>query len=102
MKKAVISKKEVEHIAKLANLPLTRPEVEKLTRQLGETLEAIATINQLDTRNFEPTSQVTGLENIKREDKVEPSRKLSNEAALSNAPRKAKDMFKVAAIFEEQ
>lgn len=100
--KTIISKKEVEHIAKLANLPLTTDEVEKFTKELSETLEAIKTIRELKTEKIQPSSQVTGLENVKREDKIDSSRTLTSSEALSNAKKTEKDMFLIPAIFEEQ
>lgn len=100
--KTIISKKEVEHIAKLANLPLTTSEIEKFTKQLGETLQSIEQLKELKIDGIEPTSQVTGLENVKREDKIDSSRTLTSSEALSNAKKTEKDMFLIPAIFEEQ
>jgi aspartyl-tRNA(Asn)/glutamyl-tRNA(Gln) amidotransferase subunit C len=91
---------DVSHIAKLANLPLTKEEKEKLGKQLDETLEHIASLQKIDTKNIEPTSQVTGLENVTREDIVTPS--LSQKEALQNARDMHKGYIKVKAIIEEE
>lgn len=90
---------DVSHIAKLANLPLSSTEKTKFEKQLGETLEYIESLSEVKTGSAEPTSQVTGLENITRDDTAKPS--LSQNEALANAKSKHNGFFKVKAIFEE-
>ncbi|MBU3957016.1 Asp-tRNA(Asn)/Glu-tRNA(Gln) amidotransferase subunit GatC [Patescibacteria group bacterium] len=94
----MLSKDQVKHIAKLANLKLTSAEINKFQKQLSEVLEYVEQLNKLDTKKVEPTSQVTGLENVFREDEPKPS--LSQEEVLSGAKNTEKGMFKVKAIFE--
>ena len=89
----------VTHIAKLANLPLKSEEKEKFEKQLSETLSYVEKLNSIDTKNIEPTSQVTGLENITRDDETSPS--LTQEEALSNTKSKNNGLFKVKAILNE-
>lgn len=86
----------VSHVAKLANLPLTEQEKKKLQKQLSTILAYIEKLNEVDTKNIEPTSQVTGLENVLREDKPAPS--LPQENVLKNAKSKHNGFFKVKAI----
>lgn len=91
---------DVSHIAKLANLTLTEEEKKKFEKQLEETLNYIEKLKEVDTENVEPTSQVTGLENITRDDTTRPS--LSQEEALKNAKDKIHNgFFKVKAVIEE-
>jgi aspartyl-tRNA(Asn)/glutamyl-tRNA(Gln) amidotransferase subunit C len=87
---------DVSHVAKLANLPLSDEEKKKFEKQLEETLQYIENLNEVDTNGVEPTSQVTGLENVLREDKTSPS--LSQEEALSNTKSQQKGLFKVKGI----
>ena len=79
---------DISHIAKLANLPLSSTEKAKFEKQLGETLEYIEGLNEIETKNTEPTSQVTGLENITREDIAKtitfPKEALSNSKSTHN------------------
>lgn len=98
MAKSKLTKAEVRHIAKLASLKLTEKEVEKFTSQLSEILEYIDILNELDTGGVEPTSQVTGLENVTREDKPESS--LSQKEVISGASDRYHNFFKIKAIFE--
>ena len=86
----------VSHVAKLANLPLSSEEKNKFEKQLEETIIYVGELNMVDTKGIEPTSQVTGLENITREDVAKPS--LSQDEALSNTKSKQNSFFKVKAI----
>lgn len=87
---------DVAHVAKLASLPLNEEEKKKFEKQLGETLDYINQLNEIDTKGVEPTSQVTGLENVTREDVVTPS--LPQEEALKNTKSVHNGFIKVKAI----
>lgn len=89
-------KVDVLHIAKLANLTLTKEEVEQYEQQLSSILAYIDKLQTLDTKDTKETSQVTGLENITVNDKTEPS--LSQEEALSNAKDTHNGFLKVKGI----
>ena len=89
-------KVDVSHIAKLANLPLTEPEKKKFENQLLETLKHVDSLSDIDTANSKPTSQVTGLENVTREDETLPS--LSQDEALRNAKSTEHGLFKVKGV----
>ena len=91
---------DIKHIAKLANLPLKDSELVKLEKQLEETLKYVSNLDEVDTKNVEPTSQVTGLENVLREDEVRPS--LTQEEALRNAKSTYNGLFKTEAVFSEE
>lgn len=93
-----LTTEEVRHTAKLAQLTLTDLEIEKFTTQLSEVLDYIGKLNEVETTGVEPTSQVTGLENVFREDKTKPC--LSQEEALSGAKDKEDGYFKTKAVFE--
>lgn len=86
----------VARIAKLANLPLTDEEIKNFEPQLEETLKYIEQLSEVDTKDIEPTSQVTGLENITREDVTKDS--LTQEQALSNNTETHNGLFKVKAV----
>lgn len=89
---------DVPHVAKLANLPLKPEEKEKFEKQLSEILSYVEKLKEVDTKDVETTSQVTGLENVTREDETSPS--LTQEEALSNSKSTHNDLFKVKAILE--
>ncbi len=89
----------VSHVAKLANLPISPSEKEKFGKQLEETVEYIKGLDEVDTKNIEPTNHVTGLENVTREDVAKPS--LSQDDAISNTKSKYNGFFKVKAVLEQ-
>ncbi len=90
---------DVKHIAKLASLPLTVEEEEKYSEQLSKVLDYIDQLNRADTSKVEPTFNVTGLNNVMSEDETVVS--LSQEEALSNAPKKKAGMFVTKGVFDE-
>lgn len=91
---------DITHVAKLANLPLTDDEKKKLETQLEETVQYVEGLEKVDTKEVEPTSQVTGLENITRDDEIKPS--LTQEEALQNAKSTYNGFFKVKGILNNE
>lgn len=91
-------KLDIKHIAQLANLPITPQEEKKLEKQLIETLNYIEMLNEINTKNVEPTAHVTGLENITRDDVTAPS--LSQNQVLSNTEKTYQGFFEVNAILD--
>jgi aspartyl-tRNA(Asn)/glutamyl-tRNA(Gln) amidotransferase subunit C len=92
---------QVKHVASLARLSLSEKEIQKFQKQLSTILEYFTLLNEVDTDKVEPTSQVTGLKDVVRQDE-KPQKSLSSKEALSNAPQKHQDYFKVKGIFEEE
>lgn len=66
----ILSREEVDHVAKLARLRLSEKEKDKYSKELSSILGYVEKLQQVDTKNVEPTSQVTGLVNVMREDVV--------------------------------
>jgi aspartyl-tRNA(Asn)/glutamyl-tRNA(Gln) amidotransferase subunit C len=91
---------DVTHVAKLADLTITPEETEKFEKQLSDVLDYIKKLDEVDVSGIEPTSQVTGLENVIREDDTEPS--LTQDEALSGAKAKHNGFFMVKGIFEDE
>jgi len=90
---------DVKKVAKLANLTLTPEEEPKFEKQLSDILQYVEQLNEVDVKAINPTSQVTGLENITREDTTEDC-ELSQEEALSGGVETQNGMFKVKALIE--
>jgi len=91
-----LSNKEVLHIAKLAQLPLSDKEVAVFAEQLSETLNYVEKLKSLKTENIPATFQTTGLTNVFREDEIKPC--LSQKEALKDAKETYKGYFKVKAV----
>lgn len=99
MRKSKLTKEQVKHVARLAGLTLSKKEIAKFQKQLSDILDYVAQLDEVDTSKAEPTSQVTGLENVFRDDKTAPS--LSQEEVLSGAKEKHNNFFKIKGIFDE-
>ncbi len=98
---AKVTKKDVKHIADLSNLVLSDEEIAKFTPQLDKIIEFVSTLNEVDTKDVEPTSQTTGLTNVLREDVVKSENSLTQEEALSNTDGH-NGFFKVKAILKNR
>lgn len=79
-----LTREEVLKVAKLAKLEFTNEEIEKYQQELNEILNYIDMLNELDTDEIKPLSQINDDVNNLREDEVKPS--LSVSEALKNAP----------------
>ncbi|GIW61623.1 MAG: aspartyl/glutamyl-tRNA(Asn/Gln) amidotransferase subunit C [Patescibacteria group bacterium] len=90
----------ISHVAKLANLTLTDEEKERFTSQLSTVIEYIEKLNEVNTDNIPETSQVTGLENVFREDNLKEC--LKQKDALSGAKQTYNGLFVVKGILENE
>ena len=97
-----LTKKDVEHVAALAKLPLSDKEIETYLKQLDEVVNYIGELNEVDTKNTEPTSQTTGLENVFRSDELKAQQGSTQEEALSGTEKSYNGYFKVEAILTER
>jgi len=94
-----ISKDDVMKVSELARLEVKEEELDKFTEQLGNILEYIEQLNELDTNNVEPTSHVLDISTPLREDKVVEW--LNIEEVLQNAPETEDDFFVVPQVIED-
>ena len=91
-----ITADEIVHVAKLARLDLDESAVQLYTKQLGDILTYMDTLNRLDTRGVAPTSHAIFINNAFRDDEVKPS--MPVESALSNAPESEDGSFVVPKV----
>ncbi len=92
-----ISRDDVQHLAQLSSLQLTDDETTALQTDIEHILEYVNQLAELDTSGVEPTYQVTGLENVWRDDTVIDSG-LSREDLLSLAPDSHAHQVKVPKV----
>ena len=88
----------VEHIAALARIGLSEDEIERMREQLSSILEHIASLEDVDTDDIPPTAQVIQMQNVMRDDIVQPS--LPRDVVLANAPRSEDGYLKVNAVLD--
>jgi len=92
----MITIKDVEHVAKLARLELTEDEKVLYTKQLGDVLGYVNQMNEVDTSNIEPMTQVIDFVNVMRDDNVHYD--YTKDELMSNAPEEENGFFKVPKI----
>lgn len=89
------SKIDINKIAQLARLKLTKAESNRLGFHLEQIIEHIDQLNQLDTANVEATSHVLPIQNVFREDEVSISPDVDY---LAGSPSHNKDHYEVPKI----
>jgi len=90
---------DVEYIAKLANIKLTKSEKKLFALQLKEILSYVSKLSSIQTKSVESVGHIANLKNITREDEAAPS--LSQKDALSNASKKHNGFFQISSIFKD-
>jgi aspartyl-tRNA(Asn)/glutamyl-tRNA(Gln) amidotransferase subunit C len=88
----------LDHVANLARIDLTREEKARFGAQLSDVLGYIALLNEANVEGVEPTAHAFPVVNVWAEDVPEPG--LSVEDALRNAPEKRDNMFVVPKVVE--
>lgn len=91
---------EIEHIATLARLELSEEEKERYAGQLSVILDYIDMLGEVDTEGIEETCQVTGLQDVLREDVVASCDEETRKKIIDAFPEKAGNLLKVKAVFE--
>ena len=94
----VVTRQDVEHVARLARLALGDEELDELGSQLSKILDHAARVTALDTEGVPPTSHAIPLSNVFRPDEPAPS--LSQDEALTLAPAEEAGHFRVPRILE--
>lgn len=65
----MISKKDVEHVARLARLTIAKKEEERLAKDLSSILDYIDKLKEVDISKVRPTSHSIEMENVTRDDR---------------------------------
>lgn len=95
----MLSREQVEHIAKLARVGLKDEELEKMEAELSAILGFVEKLKEVDVENVEPMAGGTSLFNVYREDEAIPKPKEQKEKLLKNAPKRKDDYVEVLAVF---
>lgn len=92
-----VSRDTVVKLAVLSNLRLSDAEIDALQTDISHILGYVEQLDELDTDGIEPAYQVTGLENIYREDVVN-SGDVNRETLLALAPDTKDSQVKVPKV----
>ncbi len=89
---------DVGYVAKLARLELTPEETRLFQKQLGDVLNYVAKLSEVDVSQVETAAHAVPVFNVLRED--EPRDGFTAEEALRNAPRQRDHLFIVPKVVE--
>lgn len=91
-----VSKEEILHIAKLANLNLNEKEVNMYMENLEEILNFANIVSQAPIEGLEEAKGVNDEYNVFREDEIKQEN--TRDELLQNAPDKQEGMFKIPKV----
>ena len=91
---AKLTRDDVLRLARLARLELGDDEVTQLQSELGTILDYVTQLEAVDVSGMQPTTQVSGLQNVMRED-VPVEYQASREALLNLLPQAQDEHIKV-------
>ncbi len=94
----IISDETIEYVGILAKIELSDEEKEQAKKDMGNMLDYIDKLNELDTEGVEPMSHVFPVDNVFREDVVTNGD--DREKILSNAPEEKDGAFVVPKTFD--
>jgi aspartyl-tRNA(Asn)/glutamyl-tRNA(Gln) amidotransferase subunit C len=92
------SELDVAYVARLARINLTAEEANAFQKQLNDVLKYVEKLREADVSRVEVAAHALPIFNVFREDA--PRDWFTAEQALSNAPRKANDLFIVPKVVE--
>jgi len=95
-----IDTKTVKHVAFLVRLGISDEEAEKFSGQFSSIIDYFNMLNEVDTDNIVPASDIANAENVLRDDVVQPS--MSREEFLTNAPRSERGYVKVPTVLGDE
>ena len=93
-----VSKEELLHIAKLADLELDEKEVDNYLANLEDILNFANIVNNAPVEGLDITIGANEAKNVFRKDEVKVFK--DNKSLLQNAPDKAQNMFKIPKVIE--
>lgn len=96
----MISREDVANLAKLARINMSDDELDHLASELSVILDAVARVQEVANSDVAPTSHPIPMTNVFRVDENRPS--LSTDDALSGAPAREGQRFKVPQILGEE
>jgi aspartyl-tRNA(Asn)/glutamyl-tRNA(Gln) amidotransferase subunit C len=91
-----ITKNDILHVAQLARLEIDEASIEKFAVQIGNILDYVDQLRQVDTGGIRPTSHALALTNAFREDAE--TRHLERGISLANAPAQEDGNFVVPKV----
>ena len=99
-KKQKVSQKEVEKIASLSRLSLSKEELSSHTEDMNNILDYMDLLNEVDTENVDELVNVHDMKSTLRDDTFDAS--LSKESVINNSPKSSKDYIQVPLVVKKE
>lgn len=96
------SSKDIKHTAQLSHLQLTPNELQKFEKQLGDVLEHVEKLSEVDTSDTKPVTNTANLSNQTRQDKLDLFATLNQKKALQESKNTYNNYFKVSALLDKR
>lgn len=93
---------DIEHIAGLARLALSDSEKEMYAEQLSVVFHSVEKLNEVNTDSVQETTQVTGLEDVFREDAAITCDEHTRNKIREQFPEQGRRLLKVRAVFKNE
>ena len=94
-----LSQADVKKVASLARLEITDEEAKRLAEQLGQVLEYIEQLGEVDTEGVEPMAHAIEQVNVLAEDIAQES--FPRDEMLKNAPLHDEECYRVPPVLGE-
>lgn len=92
----------IKHLAHLSRLSMTEEEQKMYAEQLSVIFDYMKLLEEVDTLSVPETSQVTGLEDVYRNDEVVVCDDNVRKKILQAFPEKHGELLKVKSVFQDE
>lgn len=97
-----LTREEVLHLSRLCRIDLSDDEVDRFASQLSSILDYVGKLQEVDVDvEQEAVANITGLENVMREDEVRACTPEERERILEQFPMREGDLLKTRGVFSE-
>jgi aspartyl-tRNA(Asn)/glutamyl-tRNA(Gln) amidotransferase subunit C len=90
----------VKHVAFLVRLGITEQETKEFSRQCTAIIDYFHLLNEVDTSQVPPATEISNTLNVTRDDAVSPS--MAREDFLKNVPHRKGAFVQVPLVFGEE
>ena len=94
-----LTRADVEKVSLLGRLLLSPAELDTMTTQLTRVVGYVEQLSEVNTDGIQPMAHAVEMHNVFRDDALAPS--LPRDAALSNAPKRDSECYRVPAVLGE-
>jgi aspartyl-tRNA(Asn)/glutamyl-tRNA(Gln) amidotransferase subunit C len=95
-----ITKKDIEHLARLSKIALSENESESLVKDIEKILDHFEDIGGVDVNGIDPVTGGTLSKNITRDDNISPASDDEKKRLLNSFPKQEGNCLVVPSVFD--